>query len=123
MSKRVKMPKVDPGVTAEIEIPGDKIYDYKAIPITIDVEEALMALEEELQDAEQARRVTPLDRVEAQLRELDIVLRPVARPKGDGNGPPEKVSELLLPAYKDGKVTAAQIKAVALDIVVAVRPT
>jgi hypothetical protein len=119
MAKRVKLPKADPGLNVEIEVPGDRIYDYKAIPVTIDVEEALEELEGEIQRAEE-RDTTPLERVELQLRELDCILRPRDDAAGD---PPEKVSELLLPAYEEKKVTAMAIRDLSLQVLTEIRPT
>jgi hypothetical protein len=123
MTQRVKMAKVDPGVVVEIEIPGDKIYDYKAIPVTVDVEEELELLETEVRRVEENRDASPADRVECQLKQLDCILRPAKQPAGDSSGPPEKVSELLMPAYRDKKVTAMVVRQLALDILDRIRPT
>lgn len=121
---RVKMGKVDPKLDVEIEIPGDKTYDYKAIPVTLDVEEELEELEAEVRKVEENPDSTPQDRVRCQLQQLDCILRPKDRPAGDtGEGPPEKVSELLMPAYEDRKVTAMVIRNLAIDILNGIRPT
>lgn len=118
--RRVKMAPVDPGLTIEIEIPGDRIYHYRAIPVTIDVEEQLESLEDEVRRAEENPDTGPRERVSLQLQELDCILRPS---KVGDDGPPENVSDLLFPAYEQKKVSAMVIRKLVIDTLTEIRPT
>jgi hypothetical protein len=122
MSQRVKLPKIDPGVTVDIADPESGTeHHFKMIPITLEVEEQIEELQKETTAVENNPDSTPVDRMEVQVKQLDIVLVPVERPAGD-KFEEKTPTELLIPGYKDGKVTATQIRALVQNIVERSRP-
>lgn len=124
MAQRVKMPKIDPGVVVDITDysvdPGAE-YHFSMKPVTLDVEEELEEAQKEVVQVESNPDASPVDRMEVQLKQLDIILEPQARPGGDSFD--EKTpTELLLPGYKEKKVTATQIRSLVSQIVERSRP-
>lgn len=123
MTQRLKLPDIDPGVTIELGSGTDAV-EFKMKPVTLDVEEALDEVHREIDRVAENPDSGPLDRMEVQLKQLDVLFDPLPRPGGDvDTGRPKTPSEALLPGYKDKKVTARQINNLIGRMMEAARPT
>jgi len=118
----IKVPGFDPKATVEIPHDG-KTLDFKVLPITIDIEEALEACQKTAFEVQNDERSGPLDLFTAEAEQLDVILEPVARPAGDQATAPPQPSAILIEAYKGKKFTRSQLRGLVGEIIEAARPT
>lgn len=138
MATRIKLPARDPGVRVELG-EGSNVVEFKMIPITMEIEEALEDLRRQSQEIEANPDSKPIDLAEAEVAQLDVILEPVAAPAGDRERTcPTVPSEILIgdegdpeatpprepvPGYKTGHVTRSQIQHTVARVIEAARPT
>jgi hypothetical protein len=139
MTQRIKLPARDPGVRVELGEHAGAIVEFRMRPVTMQIEEELDALQDESRRVEANPDSKPYDLCEAEVKQLDIILEPVATPAGDApRTVPTVPSEILLgdvgdpdadppreprKGYVTGDVTRAQIRHTVERIVQAARPT
>lgn len=124
MARRLTLPDIDPNVVIELG-KGDKVSEFKMKIVTLAVEEELEDVQEEMDRVAAASGSKPLDRMEAQVKQLDVLFEEMPRPAGDVDavGRPKTPTEALIAPYKDGKVTARQINSLIGQMMEAARPT
>lgn len=124
MARRLKLPDIDPDVTIELGVKG-ALTEFKMKIVTLAVEEELEEVQDEMDRVASSSGAKPLDRMEAQVKQLDALFEEMPRPGGDTvrEGRVKTPSEALIPPYKEGKVTARQINALIGQMMEAARPT
>lgn len=123
MTQRLKLPDIDPGVTIELG-KGTDAVEFKMKAVTLSVEEELEEVHRQIDRVAENPDSKPLDRMEAQLAQLDVLFEPLKKPAGDvDTGRATKPSELLLPGYKNNEITARQINNLIARMMDAARPT
>lgn len=123
MTQRLKLPDIDPGVTIELG-KGTDAVEFKMKAVTLSVEEELDGVHREIDRVAENPDSGPLDRMEVQLKQLDVLFEPLPRPGGDvDTGRAQTPSEVLLPAYKSEEITARQINNLIARMMEAARPT
>lgn len=138
MAQRIKLPPRDPGVRVELG-EGSDVVEFRLKPVTLEIEEALTEMQRESREVEANPDSKPLDVCEVEVKQLDILLEPVAGPAGDRERTvPTVPSEILIgdlgdesaepprpprPGYVTGAVTRGQIQATCQRIFEAARPT
>jgi hypothetical protein len=138
MATRIKVPARDPGVRVELGEHLGSISDFKLKPITMEIEEELNELQRVSRQVEENPDSKPFDLAEAEVKQLDVILEPVARPAGDGPREELLPSEIMLgdlgeetgdpprprrEGYVTGAVTRSQIQATVIRVIEAARPT
>jgi hypothetical protein len=138
MTQRIKLPARDPGVRVELGDHADTVVEFRMVPVTMQKEEELEALERETREVEANPDASPFDHCEAEVKQLDIILEPVKAPGGDQSRPFDTTPSAILlgdagdpdasppvpprKGYITGDVTRAQIRATVQRIVQAARP-
>lgn len=121
MAKRLKLKGSGSGITVELDDRMGTKAVYEMVPVTLAVEEELDEATAELDRLAEEEATQPLERMEAIVAQLDVLLtREGAGPDDDK---PEKPSELLIPAYKALKITGMEIKELVREMVQYSRPT
>lgn len=125
MAKRLKLKGSGSGITVELDDRMGMKAVYEMVPVTLAVEEELDECTAELDRLTEESATQPLERMEAIVAQLDVLLtrEGAELATGEEDDKPSKPSELLIPAYKALKITGMEIKELVREMVQYSRPT
>lgn len=116
MARRISLPKDDPNVRVELGMGADR-RTFEMVARTNQVDDEIDDIAEEIRrlNVESGGNPRTAELLPLMVRQLDVLLAPC-------DGAKKKPSEILLPAYDEGKITSTKILKVVSDLVDAGRP-